>query len=245
MYRPFYLIISTFLAFSLAGCSLISNQSTPVSDDTLISEITEKETFSLKKGDTNAVYATISPISKDTVQFKQLIQEIETRALKNQKTHISKTLKEALLKMSSEIKMLSDELNTDVKGDTVLVTIPGHLTFAEGSNTIRAQSFKIMASVADYTQKNEVELTVYGYSYMENNINKNKTMSYERAELVRLFFINQGFNEQKINAIGKANSNPISTIKDFMGRQKNRRVEITIKLTSEPIQSLNHKAKHD
>jgi OOP family OmpA-OmpF porin len=67
---------------------------------------------------------------------------------------------------------------------------------------------------------------------MEDNTDKNKVVSYKRAERVRLFFINQGVGEFKINAIGKGESNSIATIETFMGRQKNRRIELSLKLNT-------------
>jgi flagellar motor protein MotB len=231
MDKTLNLLIVAVLGVALSGCSGGPSLPTVFLDNGLTSEKEEKAVLPLSKSNNNIKQAMISPIKEDTAQFKELIDTIEKRAQENQEVHISSALKMALTQMSSDISALSNELNVDVKGDIVLVTIPGNLMFAEKSSSIRAQSFKVMTRVADYLKKHEVTLAVYGYSYMEDNTDTNKVMSYKRAERVRLFFVNQGINQQQVHAIGKGDSNPIATPEDFMGRQKNRRIELRIKLT--------------
>lgn len=231
MDKTLNLLIVAVLGVALSGCSGGPSLPTVFLDNGLTSEKEEKAALPLSKSNNNFKQAMISPIKEDTAQFKELIDTIEKRAQENQEVHISSALKMALTQMSSDISALSNELNVDVKGDIVLVTIPGNLMFAEKSSSIRAQSFKVMTRVADYLKKHEVTLAVYGYSYMEDNTDTNKVMSYKRAERVRLFFVNQGINQQQVHAIGKGDSNPIATPEDFMGRQKNRRIELRIKLT--------------
>ena len=57
----------------------------------------------------------------------------------------------------------------------------------------------------------------------------NQTLSEQRASSVRAYLIAQGLGPNTINATGFGLSNPVADNSTSQGRQKNRRVEITIK----------------
>ena len=53
-------------------------------------------------------------------------------------------------------------------------------------------------------------------------------LSKDRAESVKNYLVSQGSNSSRIEATGYGESQPIATNKTAEGRQKNRRVEMTL-----------------
>ena len=53
-------------------------------------------------------------------------------------------------------------------------------------------------------------------------------LSLERAEAIRDYLLHEGIEANRMQVIGKGATEPISTNRLEIGRQKNRRVEITM-----------------
>ena len=99
------------------------------------------------------------------------------------------------------------------------------LNFKSGSAEITQSSFsfldEVVKNLADYP---ELLLTLIGHTDNQGADDYNQKLSENRANAVRNYLIGKGIGENKIQATGKGESEPITTNDTPEGRAKNRRV---------------------
>lgn len=100
--------------------------------------------------------------------------------------------------------------------------------FASGSFTLFPESAPMLDSIFQSLSTIEKKITITGYTDNVGSIESNKILSLKRAEAVKKSLISRGFPEDRINTEGLQELNPIMSNDTAFGRQKNRRVEITI-----------------
>ncbi|HAL54551.1 MAG TPA: OmpA family protein, partial [Sphingobacterium sp.] len=72
------------------------------------------------------------------------------------------------------------------------------------------------------------KIKVDGYTDATGTVEYNQWLSDKRAASVKKFLVDSGVAESRITAKGFGQSNPVGDNKTPEGRQKNRRVEVTI-----------------
>ena len=72
------------------------------------------------------------------------------------------------------------------------------------------------------------KLKISGYTDSSGNDDSNLKLSDRRAQSVRTYLVDKGIGENRINAKGYGESNPIADNSTPAGRRKNRRVELKI-----------------
>lgn len=103
------------------------------------------------------------------------------------------------------------------------------LNFKSGSAEILASSFPFLDSVAkNLSDYPELLLTLTGHTDGQGEEAYNQKLSENRANAVRTYLIGKGIGENKIEATGKGESEPIATNDNAEGRAKNRRVVFTL-----------------
>ena len=101
--------------------------------------------------------------------------------------------------------------------------------FARNSATLSSEArTRVREFGLVVTKSSFKKLLVKGYTDTLGNPKKNKNLSLRRALSVRAELIEIGIPQSRIEASGYGDENPISDNSTEEGRQKNRRVEITI-----------------
>ncbi len=101
-----------------------------------------------------------------------------------------------------------------------------HALFASGSSALRSQSIPAVDSVITLIKMfQDVRLAVLGYTDAVGSDTANLALSQARAEAMRDYLMAAGIEVQRIVAIGRGESNPITSNQTQEGREQNRRIE--------------------
>ncbi len=117
-------------------------------------------------------------------------------------------------------------------GDSIILNMPGNITFKSGSADLNARFFKILSSVTKILKEYDSTLVlVVGHTDSVGSTQSNRLLSEKRATAVASYIGSQGIIPKRIMTAGYGESQPIATNNTANGREQNRRVEITL----EPI----------
>ncbi len=104
-----------------------------------------------------------------------------------------------------------------------------NILFVTGSYKLVATSNKGLNDVVKIMQENpEMKLAIDGHTDWVGSDEMNQTLSDNRAGAVKNYIISKGIDESRITSAGHGESMPIADNKTAAGRQKNRRVELTL-----------------
>lgn len=119
-------------------------------------------------------------------------------------------------------------------GDVVKITMTNQTAFDTGSSSIKAGFRPTMDRLAEVvTRYGKTSLTVVGHTDAEGSKEYNQELSRKRAQAVVDYFRSKNVHPQRLEAVGKGESEPVSSNKSESGRQANRRVEIFV----EPVRA--------
>ncbi len=158
------------------------------------------------------------PISLDFISF---LQENLLRALKE----------EAESRLSGMESLL--EVSLDEASHQVTIRLMGESTFDSGSAEIRREMVPILSRISAMLNEIDSELIIGGHT---DNVpisgwpyQNNLILSMARAASVAQFLIEKGkVDPRRVATMGFGEYHPIETNDTPEGRQKNRRVEITL-----------------
>ncbi|MBX3183514.1 MAG: OmpA family protein [Polyangiaceae bacterium] len=110
------------------------------------------------------------------------------------------------------------------------IVILEQVRFATGSHVILPESFPLLKQVADVLQGHPdiARVAVDGHTDNVGQLNKNLTLSRQRAAAVLRHLVEQGVDERRLEARGFGPRRPIEPNTTAEGRAKNRRVEFQI-----------------
>jgi len=114
-------------------------------------------------------------------------------------------------------------------GDSIVLNMPGNITFATDSSNISADFYQVLDSVALVI--NEFEKTyvdVIGHTDSTGRAEYNQQLSVARASSVARYLESQKVVPQRINTQGMGQNAPIASNETPEGRALNRRVEIRL-----------------
>ena len=160
----------------------------------------------------------------DDIVFKS---EIIQPTCAEYKTNIDKLYNQNL--RHTELVLVDDE----AKIVTDTVTVPG--VFFETDKSILKPVFKKLLDslIMNLATKKVVGITVEGHTDSTGIEQRNRILSSQRANAVKLYFLNKRPDWIKlISAIGKASSFPVADNKTNKGRATNRRVNIILAYTN-------------
>lgn len=130
------------------------------------------------------------------------------------------------------------ELREELKGTGVQVlrdkgtgklslVLPGNLTFASSSASVKDDFKKVLESISKVTNKyKKTKLEVVGYTDNTGKYDMNMALSRDRANSVRDYLVFKGIAANRMLTEGKGPESPIAPNDTKDGREKNRRVEI-------------------
>lgn len=132
-----------------------------------------------------------------------------------------------------EADLRRDLDNSDVDitntGDRLIVTMPNNILFATDSYTVRADLQRDLRSVAsNLLAYPNSTIQVIGHTDNEGDATYNQTLSERRANAVADVLMAEGVPFGRIDAIGRGESQPVTSNLTPEGRAQNRRVEIVI-----------------
>ncbi len=114
-------------------------------------------------------------------------------------------------------------------GDSVVLNMPGNITFATDSSNISADFYQVLDSVALVI--NEFEKTfvdVIGHTDSTGSADHNQRLSEGRASSVARYLESQHVLPQRVITQGLGETAPIASNDNASGRSMNRRVEIRL-----------------
>lgn len=114
-------------------------------------------------------------------------------------------------------------------GESIILNMPGNVTFATDSSDVNARFYEVLNSVALVLQEYDRTLVdIYGHTDSTGSAQYNQQLSQRRAQSVAQYLVGQGVNGQRLLVQGMGESQPIATNDTAAGREQNRRVEIKI-----------------
>ena len=114
-------------------------------------------------------------------------------------------------------------------GDSIILNMPGNVTFDTASSNISADFYRVLSSVAKVI--NEYEKTyvdIYGHTDSVGDASYNMNLSQKRADSVSRYLQTQQVLPQRIVTRGVGEDHPVASNDNAQGRAQNRRVEIKL-----------------
>jgi len=115
------------------------------------------------------------------------------------------------------------------QGDSIILVMPGNITFNTASSNISANFYSVLSSVAMVINKYEkTYVDIYGYTDSVGQAGDNLILSQQRADSVSQYLQTRQVLRQRISTRGEGESNPVASNDTPQGRAQNRRVEIRL-----------------
>lgn len=115
----------------------------------------------------------------------------------------------------------------DARG--LIITLSGSVLFASNQSALLPAAQERLSQVADVLLANrERNVTVEGHTDSRGSDSANMTLSQGRADSVRSFLVQRGYEPDRMKAMGLGEGRPVADNESAEGRANNRRVEIII-----------------
>jgi outer membrane protein OmpA-like peptidoglycan-associated protein len=114
-------------------------------------------------------------------------------------------------------------------GDSIILNMPGNITFKTGSSAISADFYQVLGSVAKVINEfTKTYVDIYGHTDSVGQASYNMTLSQQRASSVSRYLQTREVLAQRIMTRGLGEEQPIASNDTAQGRSQNRRVEIRL-----------------
>jgi outer membrane protein OmpA-like peptidoglycan-associated protein len=114
-------------------------------------------------------------------------------------------------------------------GDNITLNMPGNITFATNSADLNANFFEVLNSVSLVVNEfNQTVIEVAGHTDSTGTSEFNQQLSQRRASAVASYLGTRSVLPDRIITVGMGEDRPIATNDTDLGRQQNRRVELTL-----------------
>ena len=132
-------------------------------------------------------------------------------------------------KQAAEIKRDLEGARVERIGEGIVVTFESGLMFDFDSYKLKpATRQNLDRLAATFNKYKETEVIVYGHTDNTGAQEYNQVLSENRAVAVESFLISKAVAAKRLDTQGLGELDPVSTNETELGRQQNRRVEITI-----------------
>ena len=175
-------------------------------------------------------------------------ENLETKVLKKETAAESVVAKSQIGKTNSEEKSTApSEIKESSAGENfqpVYHPLPQNklaslkdykfvVYFKHKSNQIAHHELKTLDQIVHLSAYNPAtEIIIEGYTDSMGNYQYNRNLSKIRADMVKSYLLSRGIPATKITTFGRGPNNPIQRNDTYEGRNKNRRVEISVKTKS-------------
>jgi outer membrane protein OmpA-like peptidoglycan-associated protein len=114
-------------------------------------------------------------------------------------------------------------------GDNITLNMPGNITFATNSADLNANFFDVLNSVALVVNEyNQTVIEVAGHTDSTGTNELNQQLSQRRASAVASYLGTRSVLADRMITVGMGEDRPVATNDTDVGRQQNRRVELTL-----------------
>jgi len=104
-----------------------------------------------------------------------------------------------------------------------------NIQFEFNSFVLKTSSFSILdKAVAEMKKAPDAKFVLHGHSSAEGTPEHNMSLSVDRANAVKSYFVNAGISGDKFTIVGHGEKEPITTNANEEGRAVNRRTEIKV-----------------
>jgi outer membrane protein OmpA-like peptidoglycan-associated protein len=115
------------------------------------------------------------------------------------------------------------------KQDNLTLNLPSNITFGTNSADLSANFYPVLDKVGATLQEyGDTVIEVAGHTDSTGSAAYNKALSERRAQSVAAYLTSRGVKSQRLIIIGDGEDHPVATNATAEGRQRNRRVELTI-----------------
>ncbi len=122
------------------------------------------------------------------------------------------------------------------EGDNIILNMPGNITFATNKSDVNTNFHGVLDSVAlVLNEHHKTLIEVIGHTDSVGAEEYNQKLSEQRAQSVAAYLQRQEILAQRIATAGMGESRPVADNSSPVGRQLNRRVELTLVPLTESI----------
>ena len=115
------------------------------------------------------------------------------------------------------------------QGDSIVLNMPGNITFKTGSSAISANFYRVLNSVAKvFNEYEKTYVDIYGHTDSVGDAAYNMRLSQRRADAVSQYLQTRNVLSKRILTRGMGEDYPIASNNSASGRAQNRRVEIKL-----------------
>ena len=126
--------------------------------------------------------------------------------------------------------LAGSQVDVQRQGDTLLLNMPGGVTFQTGSAQIQPAFFGTLNQIANtLNQYPQTLIEVVGHTDSTGDAGFNQRLSEQRAQAVANYLIQSGVLPARIFTAGFGETRPVASNASPQGRQANRRVEMVIR----------------
>lgn len=114
-------------------------------------------------------------------------------------------------------------------GENIILNMPGNITFEVNKSDLRPDFVEVLHSVSLVLKEyKSTMIEVAGHTDSSGSDSYNLLLSQQRAQAVSNVLINDGVQPVRIDTVGYGETRPIASNDTPVGRQQNRRVELTL-----------------
>jgi outer membrane protein OmpA-like peptidoglycan-associated protein len=121
-----------------------------------------------------------------------------------------------------------EELKANVTERGLIVSL-GDVLFVNGKSDLKADVGAELARLVAFLRDDPgCTVMIEGYTDSAGSEDYNFGLSQRRADAVKSYLVEHGIAERRLLALGKGESKPVAGNDSAIGRQQNRRVEVTV-----------------
>jgi outer membrane protein OmpA-like peptidoglycan-associated protein len=154
----------------------------------------------------------------------------ELSATKNELESEKAARAEAEKRAAAALASLNEVAKVNEESRGTVITLPGGVLFPSGGSTLSPSAKNALGQVADALAAQPVEskIMIEGHTDDRGSDTANQQLSQARADAVRSFLVERGMPPDRVQAIGKGESAPLTGNDTSEGRATNRRVEVVV-----------------
>ena len=115
------------------------------------------------------------------------------------------------------------------RGSSVILELPGQLTFEVGSARLSAAAVAALANVAKVLVDYRLTIiSVEGHTDDSGDASQNRTLSEQRASAVARQLTSEGVEVDRLVVVGHGSDRPVADNTTEVGRESNRRVVLRV-----------------
>ena len=163
----------------------------------------------------------------------QIILEESNISKEENITEINSTKQELIESLDSNLTEENKETNqSSCQEQLNNILAKSKIHFAHNSSNIEKNSYKELDKISTIIKEcSPTLIEINGYTDNSGNARYNKHLSQLRAKKIKAYLESKGIDKDSIKAFGYGAQNPIAPNTTKEGREKNRRIEFSIKGT--------------